>query len=54
MSENMRAILAINAAARADGKSCGHYVVTHTRSELTEVVYRFLGAQLTAKGKRKK
>lgn len=54
MSENMRAILAINAAARAKGMSYGHYVAKHTRAELEEVVYRFLGPQLPAKGKRKK
>ena len=54
MNENMRTILAINEAARAAGQSYGHYVVTHTRAELEEVVYRFLGPQLSAKGKRKK
>lgn len=54
MSDNMREILAINEAAKAAGQSYGHYVVTHTRAELEEVVYRFLGPQLTAKGKRKK
>ena len=54
MSDNMREILAINAAARATGQSYGHYVATHTRAELVEVVYRFLGPQLPAKVKRKK
>lgn len=54
MSENMRAILAINAAARAVGKSYGHYVVTHTRAELEGVVSRFLGPETPTKGKRKK
>lgn len=54
MSENMRAILAINAAARAAGQSYGHYVAMHTRAELEEVVYRFLGPQLPAKSKRRK
>ena len=51
MNENMRTILAINEAARAAGQSYGHYVVTHTRAELEEVVYRFLGLE---KKKRKK
>lgn len=39
----MRAILAINAAARAKGMSYGHYVATHTRAELEEVVAAFKG-----------
>lgn len=47
----MRAILAINEAARAAGQSYGHFVVTHTRAELTEIVAEFLGPE---KKKRKK
>lgn len=54
VSENMRAILAINAAARAAGQSYGHYVVTHTRAELREIVGRFQGPETPTKGKRKK
>lgn len=54
MSDNMREILAINAAARDAGQSYGHFVVTHTRSELETVIYKFLGPVTAAKGKRKK
>jgi hypothetical protein len=54
MTDNERAILAINAAARAAGQSYGHFVVTHTRAELVEVIYKFLGPVTAAKGKRKK
>lgn len=50
----MRAILAINAAARAKGMSYGHFVVISTRAELTEIVGRFRGPEKPARGKRKK
>lgn len=41
MSENMRAICAINAAARAKGMSYGHFVVITPAAELKEIVSRF-------------
>ena len=41
MSENMRAILAINAAARAKGLSYGQFVVRSRAAELWEIVARF-------------
>ena len=37
----MRAILAINAAARAKGLSYGQFVVRSRATELTEIVARF-------------
>ena len=54
VSENMRAILAINAAARAAGQSYGHFVVISTREELREIVAGFLGPEKPARGRRKK
>lgn len=54
MTESEKSIIAINGAARAAGQSYGHFVVTHTRAELVEVVYRFLRSETAAKGKRKK
>ena len=54
MSENMRAILAINAAARAKGMSYGHFVVISTAAELTEIVAGFLGPEKPTRGRRKK
>lgn len=41
----MRAILAINAAARAKGMSYGHFVVISTAAELREIVGRFRGPE---------
>ena len=43
MSENMRAILAINAAARAAGMRYGHFLVRKTKVELAEIVAAFKG-----------
>ena len=51
MSENMRAILAINEAAREKGMSYGHFVVISTAEELREIAGRFRGPE---KKKRKK
>ncbi len=41
MSENIRAILAINAAARDKGMSYGQFVVRSKAAELKEIVARF-------------
>ncbi len=51
MSENERAICAINGAAREKGMSYGHFVVISTAAELREIVGRFRGPE---KKKRKK
>jgi len=51
VSENERAICAINGAARAKGMSYGHFVVISTAAELREIVGRFRGPE---KKKRKK
>ncbi len=40
MSDNERAICAINGAARAKGMSYGHFVVISTKAELEEIVSR--------------
>lgn len=41
MSDNERAICAINGAARAKGMSYGHFVVISTKAELEEIVSRY-------------
>ncbi len=52
MSDNERAICAINGAARAKGMSYGHFVVISTKAELEEIVFRFRSAE-PKKNKRK-
>lgn len=54
MTENERAICAINGAARAKGMSYGHFVVISTEAELREIVGRFRGPETPTRGKRKK
>lgn len=54
MTDNEKAICAINAAARAKGMSYGLFTVRSTKAELEEIVGRFRGPEKKRKQQKKK
>lgn len=51
MTENERAIMAINAAARAEGRSYGQFVALHSAEELRAVIAGWKPPQKEKKAK---